>query len=111
LLEALLPASEEAVAIVLAYRPEGGHPALDLADRARRRFRHRFHELELKPLSPKEARELAFASARAGLPTASRRGAQRALRRQPVLLGGGAPGPDRARRAAPPERAAGASGG
>jgi ABC-type transport system substrate-binding protein/class 3 adenylate cyclase len=68
LLEALLPASEDAVAIVLSYRAEGDHPALDLADRARRRYRHRFLELELAPLSPDASRELADATAQADLP-------------------------------------------
>jgi ABC-type transport system substrate-binding protein/class 3 adenylate cyclase len=68
LVEALLPASEDAVAIVLSFRAEGDHPALDLADRARRRYRHRFLELELEPLSPDAARELAVATAQAELP-------------------------------------------
>ena len=68
LLEALLPASEDAVAIVLSYRAEGDHPALDLADRARRRYRHRFLELELAPLSPEASRELAGVTAQAELP-------------------------------------------
>src|SRR5919198_1295080 len=68
LLEALLPASEDAVAIVLSYRAEGDHRALDLADRARRRYRHRFLELELTPLPAEAARELAAAAAQAELP-------------------------------------------
>jgi ABC-type transport system substrate-binding protein len=68
LLEALLPASEDPVALVLSYRAEDDHPALDLADRARRRYRHRFLELELAPLSPEAARELAALSADAELP-------------------------------------------
>jgi ABC-type transport system substrate-binding protein/class 3 adenylate cyclase len=68
LIEALLPASEDAVAIVLSFRAEGDHPALDLADRARRRYRHRFLELELTPLSPGAARQLAVATAQAELP-------------------------------------------
>jgi ABC-type transport system substrate-binding protein/class 3 adenylate cyclase len=68
LLEALLPASEDPVALVLSYRAEGDHPALDLADRARRRYRHRFVELELAPLSPQAGRELAVATADADLP-------------------------------------------
>lgn len=68
LVEQLLPATDEAVAILLSYRPEGEHLALDLADRARRRFRHRFFELELSPLLDEAAKELAVASARAELP-------------------------------------------
>jgi ABC-type transport system substrate-binding protein/class 3 adenylate cyclase len=68
LLEQLLPATDEAVAIVLSFRPEGEHLALDLSDRARRRFRHRFVELELSPLPGEAAQELAVASARAELP-------------------------------------------
>jgi ABC-type transport system substrate-binding protein/class 3 adenylate cyclase len=68
LLEALLPSSEDPVALVLSYRAEGDHPALDLADHARRRYRHRFLELELAPLSPQAARDLAVATADADLP-------------------------------------------
>jgi ABC-type transport system substrate-binding protein/class 3 adenylate cyclase len=68
LLEQLLPATDEAVAILISYRPEGEHLALDLGDRARRRFRHRFVELELSPLPGEAAKELAVASARAELP-------------------------------------------
>ena len=68
LLEALLPASEDPVALILSYRAEGDHPALDLADRARRRYRHRFVELELAPLSQQAARDLALATADADLP-------------------------------------------
>jgi predicted ATPase len=68
LLEALLPASEDAVAIFLSYRAEDDHRALDLVDRARRRYRHRFLEVELAPLSPDAARELAVLSADAELP-------------------------------------------
>lgn len=68
LLEKLLPVTDEAVAILLSFRPEGEHLALDLSDRARRRFRHRFVELELSPLPGEAAQELAVASARAELP-------------------------------------------
>jgi ABC-type transport system substrate-binding protein/class 3 adenylate cyclase len=68
LLEALLPVSEDAVAIFLSYRAEDDHRALDLADRARRRYRHRFLEVELAPLPPEAARELAVLSANAELP-------------------------------------------
>ncbi|HJQ50815.1 MAG TPA: ABC transporter substrate-binding protein [Gaiellaceae bacterium] len=68
MLEHLLPATDEAVAILLSFRPEGEHLALDLRDRARRRFRHRFVELELSPLPVAAAQELAVASARAELP-------------------------------------------
>jgi hypothetical protein len=52
----------------LSFRPEGEHRALDLADRARRRYRHRYVELELKPLAADATRSLAVASAGAEMP-------------------------------------------
>lgn len=68
LLEELLAATDEAVVVLLSFRSEGEHAALDLADRARRRFRHRFVEMALSPLAAEAARELAVASAHAELP-------------------------------------------
>jgi ABC-type transport system substrate-binding protein/class 3 adenylate cyclase len=61
---------EEPIALVFSYRSDEEHGAWDMADRARRRYRHRFHELELAPLSREAARELAFEAARAELPDA-----------------------------------------
>jgi ABC-type transport system substrate-binding protein/class 3 adenylate cyclase len=69
LLEELLSASEEeALALVLSYRTENEHGALDLADRARRRHRHRFVEIELAPLPRDLAFVLASGAAGAELP-------------------------------------------
>jgi class 3 adenylate cyclase len=71
LVEELFSASEdEAVAFVLSYRAEHEHGVLDLADRARRRFRHRFLEIELKPLPQDAALRLAAGAAGADLPEA-----------------------------------------
>jgi ABC-type transport system substrate-binding protein/class 3 adenylate cyclase len=69
LLEELLPATDdEALALVLSHRTEDEHGALDLADRARRRYRHRFLEIELAPLPQDEAVTLASGAAGAELP-------------------------------------------
>jgi ABC-type transport system substrate-binding protein/class 3 adenylate cyclase len=60
LLEELLPASEQAaVVFLLVHRSDPDHPAWQLVDRARRRFRGRFVELELEPLDAGEAQALA----------------------------------------------------
>jgi ABC-type transport system substrate-binding protein/class 3 adenylate cyclase len=69
--EALLPVTDEQpVALVLSYRTEGEHAGWDVAERARRRFRHRFLELDLDPLEPQVAAELAVRAAGAELPSA-----------------------------------------
>lgn len=69
LLEALLPAAEQtAVAFVLIHRSDPDHPAWQLIDRARRRFRRLFRDLELEPLSHAAAETLAETSAGGRLP-------------------------------------------
>lgn len=69
LLEALLPAVEQAaVAFVLVHRSDPDHAAWQLVDRARRRFRRVFRELELQQLADAEARTLAVADAGGELP-------------------------------------------
>jgi ABC-type transport system substrate-binding protein/class 3 adenylate cyclase len=69
LIEELFPATDdEAVTLILSYRSEDEHGAWDLAERARRRFRHRYHELELQPLEQAAALELASGAAGAELP-------------------------------------------
>jgi class 3 adenylate cyclase len=57
--ELLNVTEEEAVAIVLLHRSDPEHEAWHVVDRARRRHRHRFLELELGPLPSDTARELA----------------------------------------------------
>jgi ABC-type transport system substrate-binding protein/class 3 adenylate cyclase len=62
LLDELLPAAEQiAVCFLLVHRSDPDHPAWQLVDRARRRFRRLFVELELEPLAEVEARALAEA--------------------------------------------------
>jgi ABC-type transport system substrate-binding protein len=69
LLDELLGVTEqEAVALVLLHRSDPEHEAWNVVDRARRRYRHRFFELELGPLPSEAARELAAACAGAHLP-------------------------------------------
>jgi ABC-type transport system substrate-binding protein/class 3 adenylate cyclase len=69
--EALLPVTDEQpVALILSYRAEGEHGGWDLAERARRRFRHRFLELDLDPLETEVAVKLAEGAAGAELPVA-----------------------------------------
>ena len=64
LLDELLPAAEQtAVAFLLVHRSDPDHPAWQLVDRARRRFRRLFFELELEPLADADARALAEADA------------------------------------------------
>ena len=59
LLGELLPAAEqEAVCFVLIHRSDPDHPAWQLVDRARRRFRPLFSDLEPAPLTGEEARIL-----------------------------------------------------
>jgi ABC-type transport system substrate-binding protein/class 3 adenylate cyclase len=60
LLEELLPAVEQApIAFVLVHRSDPDHPAWQLVDRSRRRFRRSFIELELEPLAAGEIKALA----------------------------------------------------
>jgi ABC-type transport system substrate-binding protein/class 3 adenylate cyclase len=69
LLDRLLPAAEQdQIAFVLVHRSDPDHPAWHLVDRARRRFRGLFLELELEPLPEVDARVLAEADAGGELP-------------------------------------------
>ena len=69
LLDELLPAAEHsAVAFVLIHRNDPDHPAWQLIDRARRRYRHLFLELEMEPLTDHDVRALAEAAAEGELP-------------------------------------------
>jgi ABC-type transport system substrate-binding protein/class 3 adenylate cyclase len=69
LLDELLPAAEQtAVAFLLVHRSDPDHPAWQLVDRARRRFRRLFIELQLEPLTDVDARALAEAGAGGELP-------------------------------------------
>ena len=69
LLDELLPASEQtAVCFLLVHRSDPDHPAWQLVDRARRRFRRSFLELELEPLPDVDTRALAEADAGGELP-------------------------------------------
>lgn len=62
LLEGLLPVvDEEAIALVLLYRSERDHRSWELGQLARRRYPHRFHELELGPLEREDALAIADA--------------------------------------------------
>ena len=71
LLEELLPVTEEeAVCLVLLYRSEREHRSWDLGDHARRRYPHRYHELELPVLDSEASRMLAGGAAGAELPAA-----------------------------------------
>ena len=68
LLDELLPAAEqEAIGFMLIHRSDPDHPAWQLIDRARRRFRGSFLELELEPLTAGETQVLAEAEAGAEL--------------------------------------------
>ena len=68
-LEELLPAAEQTdVAFVLIHRSDPDHPAWQLVDRARRRFRRLFVDLELEPLDAADARALAESDAGGELP-------------------------------------------
>ena len=69
LLDELLPAAEQdQIAFLLVHRSDPDHPAWHLVDRARRRFRGLFFELELEPLPDVDARALAEADAGGELP-------------------------------------------
>jgi ABC-type transport system substrate-binding protein/class 3 adenylate cyclase len=69
LLDELLPAAEQnAVCFLLVHRSDPDHPAWQLVDRARRRFRRLFIEIPLEPLSVEETQALADAEAGRELP-------------------------------------------
>jgi ABC-type transport system substrate-binding protein/class 3 adenylate cyclase len=71
LLDELLPAAEHApLAFLLVHRSDPDHPAWQVLDRARRRFRGLFFELELESLSDADARALAEGEAGGELPEA-----------------------------------------
>src|SRR5712692_3854969 len=64
LLDELLPVAEQAaVAFLLIHRSDPDHSAWHLVDRARRRFRRSFRDLELEPLPDDDAHALAEAEA------------------------------------------------
>ena len=68
-LDELLPAAEKSpVAFALIHRSDPDHPAWQLVDRARRRFRRLFVDVELEPLGDADARALAEADAGGELP-------------------------------------------
>ena len=69
LLGELLPAVEQAaICFVLIHRSDPDHPAWQLVDRARRRFRDNFRELALEPLADADGRALAETEAGGELP-------------------------------------------
>ncbi len=68
--ELAMVAEEEAVVLVLLHRSERDHRSWELAQAARRRLPHRFHEVELHALDGAASRELAAGAAGAELPEA-----------------------------------------
>nr|MBA3787267.1 AAA family ATPase [Actinomycetota bacterium] len=71
LLEELLPLiEEEAIGFVLLYRSEREHRSWELGEHARRRYPHRYHELELVAFDLEASRLLAGCAAGAELPAA-----------------------------------------
>src|SRR4051794_8710163 len=66
--EALQLADEEPVALLLAYRHDPDLRSWELGEAARRRYRHRFRELQLEPLDAASAAQLAAAAAGRDLP-------------------------------------------
>jgi ABC-type transport system substrate-binding protein len=69
LLDELFPATEHAaIVFLLVHRSDPDHHAWQLVDRARRRFRRLFFDLELEPLPDGDARALAEAGAGGELP-------------------------------------------
>jgi ABC-type transport system substrate-binding protein/class 3 adenylate cyclase len=69
LIEDLLPlADEEAVAVLLLYRSDPDLPSWAVGEAARRRYRHRFRELQLKPLELDDGARLAASATGRDLP-------------------------------------------
>jgi ABC-type transport system substrate-binding protein/class 3 adenylate cyclase len=68
--ELLRLADEEAVVLLLLYRSDPELPVWELGEVARRRYRHRFRELQLEPLDPEDAARLAVLAAGRDLPAA-----------------------------------------
>ena len=100
LLDELLPAAEQTpLGFLLVHRSDPDHPAWQLVDRARRRFRPLFVELELEPLPDADTRALAEADAGGELPAELAAAPRRADGRQPLLRRRGDPRSARARRA------------
>ncbi|MFL6006988.1 MAG: ABC transporter substrate-binding protein [Gaiellaceae bacterium] len=66
--EALQLADDEPVALLLAYRHDPDLRSWELGEAARRRYRHRFRELQLEPLDAAAAAQLATAAAGRDLP-------------------------------------------
>jgi ABC-type transport system substrate-binding protein/class 3 adenylate cyclase len=66
--ELLALADEEAVAVLLLYRSDPDLRAWGLGEAARRRYRHRFRELQLDPLEPHESARLAASASGGDLP-------------------------------------------
>ena len=105
LLDELLPAAEQAaVGFLLVHRSDPDHPAWQLVDRARRRFRHLFLELELEPLPDVGRARARRGGRRRRAARGARAAPRRADRRQPVLRRGGDSRSARARRARAGER-------
>ena len=61
--ELLQLADEEAVAVLLLYRNDPDLPSWRLGEAARRRYRHRFSELQLEALAPADGARLAASAA------------------------------------------------
>ncbi len=61
--ELLSLADEEAAAVLLLYRNDPDLPSWALGESARRRYRHRFRELQLDPLEPGDCARLAASAA------------------------------------------------
>lgn len=71
LLDELLPVAEESpVGFLLVHRSDPDHPGWQLVDRARRRFRRLFFELDVAPLTDEQVRALAEADIGGALPEA-----------------------------------------
>jgi ABC-type transport system substrate-binding protein/class 3 adenylate cyclase len=66
--ELLLLADEEAVAVLLLYRNDPDLRSWAVGEAARRRYRHRFRELQLDPLAPGDGARLAASAAGGDLP-------------------------------------------
>jgi ABC-type transport system substrate-binding protein/class 3 adenylate cyclase len=66
--ELLSLADEEAVAILLLYRSDPDLRSWGVGESARRRYRHRFRELQLDPLEPEESVRLAASATGGDLP-------------------------------------------
>jgi ABC-type transport system substrate-binding protein/class 3 adenylate cyclase len=66
--EALQLADDEPVVLLLAYRHDPDLRSWQLGEAARRRYRHRFRELQLEPLDAAAAAQLAAAAAGRELP-------------------------------------------